>query len=322
MTELKKTFRERAFSLVVGFSLFLAATGVFIGHTIKPAYSQLAGAQTWLGTAGGTANAITLTIHNVAALSDLIGVSFRFLPASTNSGPTTITVNLDNSSTLGPVTVQRPTSNLGLQGLSGNDFIGAQIAEVVYDGTVFEIKHAIDMTPIGHSVEFRGTTAPAGTLVEDGSCYSQTTYAALFSVVGTTYNAGAPVACTGAQFAVPDSRGSLFAALDTQGANGAANRLTSGGSGCTATSVAFRCGAQNNTLITANLPPYTPSGTVASTSGGFYSSGNVGASSGSFNFSAGLVTPAFSFTGNAQGGTSTPFTNVPPVLGGIRAIKY
>jgi microcystin-dependent protein len=322
MTKFKETFAEKTFSLLVGISLLLAAVGIFIGQTMQPARSQLAGAQTWLGTAGGTANAITLSIHNVVALSDLIGVPFRFLPSTTNTGPTTITINLDSSSTLGPITVDRPTSNIGLQGLSGNEFISGQIAEVAYDGTLFEIKHPIDMTPIGHSVEFRGGSAPAGTLVEDGSCYSQTTYAALFSVIGTTYNAGAPVGCTGGNFAVPYSNGTVFNASDTQGSH-TASRITTA-SCATPGTVGTLCGGQTHTLITAELPVHTPSGTVSSSASAEGNNGAVcGVGTGATIGLCGQVgnTITSSFAGNSIGsGAAHAILNT--TLIGVRAIKY
>ena len=43
---------------------------------------------------------------------------------------------------------------------------------------------------VGAVVAFAGSTSPAGWLLCDGSAVSRTTYAALFSVIGTTYGAG------------------------------------------------------------------------------------------------------------------------------------
>lgn len=44
--------------------------------------------------------------------------------------------------------------------------------------------------PIGTIILHAATTAPAGTLVCDGSAISRTTYADLFAAIGTTYGAG------------------------------------------------------------------------------------------------------------------------------------
>ncbi len=69
--------------------------------------------------------------------------------------------------------------------------------------------------------------------------------------------------------------------------------------------------AQTTTLVTANLPAYTPSGNVTIVSGS-----NVATSTGVLNTNGGtvfavvntVVNITASFAGNAQGGTSTPIT--------------
>lgn len=83
-------------------------------------------------------------------------------------------------------------------------------------------------------------------------------------------------------------------------------------------------GVQSRTLSTANLPPYTPSGTI--TNGaislsqpdairGDTGGGGIGGG-GNFGHSYGLSASqgASTFTGNAQGGTSTAFGIVPPTI--------
>lgn len=49
---------------------------------------------------------------------------------------------------------------------------------------------ALGTVPIGGIIAFGGTTPPAGYLLCNGAAISRTTYAALFSVIGTTYGAG------------------------------------------------------------------------------------------------------------------------------------
>ncbi len=49
---------------------------------------------------------------------------------------------------------------------------------------------ALTSTPTGMLADFAGTVAPSGWLVCDGSAISQTTYAPLYSVIGTTWNTG------------------------------------------------------------------------------------------------------------------------------------
>jgi microcystin-dependent protein len=312
--------------VALAIAVLVAVALIVYGFVPPPrhARAQFADQGTWAGTAGGTANAVVLTLQNVSSLNDIVGVEISFNPSANNTGPVTIAItNVLGTTTA--ATLYRPSS-IGLTGLSLNELWVGETTSVKYNGSVFVLTSNVDMTGIGDAVELRGSTARRGTLIEDGSCYSQTTYAALFSVIGTTYNAGAPVACSGGQFAVPDSRGSFFAALDSQGANGAASRLTGAGSGCTATTVGTRCGAQNQTLTTAQLPVFTPSGSVSLTNTGAVngsSAGPVGVGTGATIGMCCAVPIGFTaaFTGNPIGGGSAhPILN--PVLLGMRAIKY
>jgi len=296
----------------VMFLLVTIATAYFYIPPPQPARSQFVDQSTYGGTSGGTGNAPTITIANYSNHTQ--GVVLRFMPGAANTASASININ-----GLGPVIILRPSS-IGNVALSGDELRVGELTCVTYNGAAYQLSCNVDMTPIGRTVEYRGSSLPRGTLIEDGSCVSRTTFAPLFSVIGTTYGA-----CDGSTtFGVPDSRGSMFAALDNQGANGSANRITSGGSGCSATSVVF-CGLQNVTLNTPNLPPYTPAGGVS------ISQINVLGLNVSGGGTAVLVPPATggslyinsaTFSGTPQTGTSTPASVLNPVLLGRRAIKY
>jgi microcystin-dependent protein len=226
----------------------IAASIIWSAIPPTPVRAQLDASQTWVGASnvGGTANAITLTVPNVHAMSDLVGVPVRFVPASNNAaGGTTINVN-----SIATVTVKRVTAS-GLIALGGGDFIASSQAEVIYDGTEYvQQVPSGGLIPPGVEMTFMGTTAALGYIIEDGSCVSQTTYAALYAYLGTTWGGS----CGGGTFPVPDMRGRVSAGYDSQGSQGAANRLTNAGSGCAATGVGVGCGAQNQTIAQANLP--------------------------------------------------------------------
>ena len=64
--------------------------------------------------------------------------------------------------------------------------------------------------PTGTVSAFAGSTAPTGYVLCDGSEYSETTKAALFAVISTTYNTGGE---TANHFRVPDLRGRVVAGL-------------------------------------------------------------------------------------------------------------
>jgi microcystin-dependent protein len=275
---------------------------------------------TWGGTGGGTANAQTIAINNVLSLNDVLGVPLRYVPAADNTGPATIAIN-----GLTATAVRRP-SNIGLVALSGGELQAGVTMTVMYNGATIEIQGPVDMTPIGKSVEFRQSVTPRGTLIEDGSCVSRTTYAPLFSAIGTNYGA-----CDGTTtFGLPFSNGRSFVALDNQGA-ATANVVTSAGSGCTATAVGV-CGSQNATLTLTQLPTgITSSGAVVN-AGGL----NLPAVSGSIltvtvNSGSSTVVPASpntwvnaslsaSVTSNNTSGAAHPILN--PISLGRRAIKY
>lgn len=122
--------------------------------------------------------------------------------------------------------------------------------------------------------------------------------------------------------ALPDWRGRALAALDDMG-NSAAGRLTASYFGTAATVLgAASTPTESKTLVTANLPPYTPSGTVASAStftdfirglGG--SAPSTGGPRSIVDF--GAAQQVFSngtLAGVAQGGLSTPFSIVQPTM--------
>ena len=128
--------------------------------------------------------------------------------------------------------------------------------------------------------------------------------------------------------ALPDCRGRVVAGLDDLG-NSAAGVLTSTYFGATTTTLgAISTTTDHTTLVTTNLPPYTPAGNVNTsiTEGGSYPQlngilspgSNVGVGGSNTGGQAislhGLLSANSSFTGTAQGGTSTPFANVPPTI--------
>jgi hypothetical protein len=144
---------------------------------------------------------------------------------------------------------------------------------------------------------------------------------------------------------LPDGRGRVLAALDDMGA-AAAGRLTASFFGTAATVLGAAGGVESKTLITANLPAYTPTGslstdgahthfTINSDSGEAVNNALTGSESVSTRSADGsfasywlvgsVTTPTLgptssngshthTFTGTAQGGTSTAFATVPPML--------
>jgi microcystin-dependent protein len=275
------------------------------------------------GSVTGSTTSYAITIPNLSA--NPTGVVLRFIPNITSVGPTQI-----NVSGIGLVNVLRPSS-IGLVAFSGGEFQVGEPTSVMFNGTAYVLTSNVDMTRIGDTVQFRGSAAPRGTLIEDGSCVSQTTFAALFSVIGTSYGS-----CSAGLFALPDSRGTAFVALDGQGANGLAGRITT--ASCATPNAVGLCGHETATLTLAQLPTgITSAGTasVASTINDIVQSigglpvVSVNQSSvtayqllanGGGSTSGVASTGSASVTSNNTSGAAHPVLN--PSSFGRRAIKY
>lgn len=206
-----------------------------------PARAQFVQQNTFGGTSTNSGNAYSIAVPNWT--TTLVDVPLQFIPNADNTGPVTI-----NVSGVGAVNVYRPSS-IGLVALSGHEFKTGVLTTINYDGTQYEIQGPLDMRPIGDTIQYRGSSVPPGYLIEDGSCVSQTTYAALFSVISSTYGS-----CSAGLFALPDSRGTAFMALDGQGVNGSAGRITTATCSTPNTVNGAVCGGQTQTLTQAQLP--------------------------------------------------------------------
>ena len=103
--------------------------------------------------------------------------------------------------------------------------------------------------PAGVVVDFAGIIPPGGFLLCFGQAVSRTTYAALFSAIGTTYGNGDG----SSTFNLPDIRGRVIAGLDNMGGV-AAGRMTVQISGSTLGAVA---GEEQHVLVVGEMPSHT-----------------------------------------------------------------
>lgn len=166
--------------------------------------------------------------------------------------------------------------------------------------------------PPGAVIPYAGTSAPAGWLFVNGGAVSRTTYARLFTAIGTLYGVGDG----STTFNIPDLNGRIIIGRDGVG------RVTAGGGNWDASVVASTGGLQNHTMTSGELVSHTHtfSGTaqtwnlnsqVKSTS----IVGGIAFGGGSFNFSDTTpnvtVTPAGTISSTGSG---TPFTIMPPSI--------
>ena len=101
---------------------------------------------------------------------------------------------------------------------------------------------ADDGLPVGTVIPYAGAVEPTGWIFARGQTLNASTapqYAKLFSAIGTTYGGSGITS-----FIVPDLRGRVVAGRDNMGGV-AANRLTSGVSGITGTTLGAAGGDQN-----------------------------------------------------------------------------
>ena len=209
----------------------------------------------------------------------------------------------------------------------GADIITAGVDGGTVDGDLTvtgdqTVTGAVSVLPVGVMFPYGGSSAPTKYLLCDGNAVNRTTYAALFAVIGTAYGSGDG----STTFNVPDLRGRVPAGRDNMGGV-AATRLTSTTMTPDGDTLGAVGGGQSSTLITANLPPYTPAGTNSGGSSNFQytqSSANWGAGSsntitnllnsgGSVVMTTNFTQPTFSGT-PAAGQISTPFSNVQPSI--------
>ena len=182
--------------------------------------------------------------------------------------------------------------------------------------------------PLAAGLDYWADTTPGGAYAfPKGQAVSRTVYAKLFSLVGTKFGSGDG----STTFNLPDKteRVSVMKAET-------ASRLTPTYFGGDSTQIGATGGGDNVALVTNNLPPYTPSGTItngvislSSLGGGsntqfygrFSTSGALGIEGGGYlhGLANDLITPQFSqaastFTGTAQGGTSAPLRTIQPTI--------
>lgn len=101
------------------------------------------------------------------------------------------------------------------------------------------------MFPVGTVLPFGGAIVPASWLLCDGSAVSRTTYASLFSLIGTTYGSGDG----STTFNVPDLRSRTVLGAGS-------------GSGLTPRALGATGGEEEHTLSQSELPAHVHSGSV------------------------------------------------------------
>ena len=238
-------------------------------------------------TTGISVAYIVASNQNFVNLSDFAGQVIAFTPHVTNgAGPVTMTVD--------------SWANLPLRTSPGKELPAGTIIQgtpyvAVYnntDGSLYLQNFygaSPYLIPLGCMIDYVGSAAPNSSFaLPYGQALSRTTYATLFSLVGTTYGAGDGTAT----FNIPDCRGRVVAGADAMG-GAAASRLTTGFFGSTATAGAVG-GGESQILTASQIPTInfsgSASGNLSGATTGNVDQGITGTSTGGGGFPLNAVT--------------------------------
>lgn len=280
------------------------------------------------GAGAGAAGTIAATSQNSLIYYDTTAGDIAVTLPTLATALAGWTVGLIKTSTdANGVMVSPPSGNILTQwGAVATVRVGAvcSSARFIWTGTSWICSK--DGPLIGSTVNFDGPNLPAGYLTLNGSTFSGTTFAELAAALGGT--------------TLRDKRGRTEFGVDTGQVN--MSSAAAGWNGSTSLG-SVHGGGGSAALVTGNLPALTPSGSVG-VNLQFSGSGNVnwflqtaagGASMGSSGSVAyggtargGSITDpnscviiSGSFSGNAMGGTSAPFSIVPPGIASQKIIR-
>jgi len=267
-----------------------------------------------LVTTGTAQNYAVSSNQGFDTLTDFHNKTIFFTPHLTNTGsPVTLTVdgfaNLPLRSAPG-IEIPAGTISKGTPyGAIYNNTDGALYLQGFYGQPL--------AVPLLGGMDHWDTITPNSSFIFPvGQLLNRTTYAYAFSKWGTFFSAGDGSTTFGA----PDKRSKVSAAADNMGGTSA---------GVTPFAFLASAGAAAETLTTPNLPPYTPGGSVtngaiSATAGGLPAEGLPGTSFSVQTGGAGIgysnanglvfTQGASAFNGSAQGGTSTPFSILQPMI--------
>lgn len=200
-----------------------------------------------------------------------------------------------------------------------NEFNGNIESANIKDGTIVvaDLSAAVQgsFVPTGSVIQFAGAAAPTGYLLCDGSAVNRTTYATLFTAIGTTYGAGD----NATTFNVPDFRGRTTIGAGT-------------GSGINPKVLGTNYGVETSTLTTNELPAHSHTVTITDPSHSHQITlSNTGGSSDTINANRGGAGAVNINSGNnntgetavtASSGTGAGFSNLPPSVAINFIIKY
>lgn len=275
---------------------------------------------------GGTSTAYTVSSYSIFdSLAHMNGQMIAFTPhaTSTNTIGNDVTLNVDG---LGAKPI-RPAPSVALP--SGSLILGTPYVATYNnsDGVWYLQGGAANAysIPLAGGMDYWASTAPNSAFAfPTGQAISRTTYAALFSLIGTTYGTGDG----STTFNIPDKTGRVSAMKEAS-----STRLTTAGSGIDGATIGAANGlTQTVTMAQANMPNVTlaVTGSLSVTSassavvqGTLGNTGFAGGGNAAQFFNPGATSGAITSTGSLASGvtasingntTQTAMNNVQPTI--------
>jgi microcystin-dependent protein len=259
---------------------------------------------------GGTSTAYTLSSYQgFDTLAHMDKQIIAFTPHVTNGDTVTLTTDTLGTKPLRPAP--------GVELISGTMVQGTPYTALYSNTDGAWYLHAFYSSP--YNVPFLGgldywdTVTPNSSFIFPmGQAISRSIYSRAFARWGTTYGPGDG----STTFNVPPKAGRVSVMKEA-----VATLLTSTYFGGNSTVIGAVGGGESSTIVTPNLPPYTPTGTNSGGTnnipttpiGVSTTSNNVPVWQASAYGSAAILTEP-TFTGAAQGGTSTPLRTTQPTI--------
>ena len=172
----------------------------------------------------------------------------------------------------------------------------------IVDGTIVlaDLASALQelLVPSGSVTAYGGTSAPTGWLLCYGQAISRSTYAGLFTAIGTTYGVGDG----STTFNLPDLRGRVIAGQDDMGGSSANRLIESAYHSVAGGTLGSAGGSELHKLVTGEIPSHSHSVTIQ------------GGGSTTTTISAGAGTSGSGSYGTSSTGGSGFHNNVQPTL--------
>ena len=163
--------------------------------------------------------------------------------------------------------------------------------------------------PAGMMFPYAGTSVPTGYLFCHGQAISRTTYADLFTAIGTTYGTGDG----SSTFNLPDLRGRVIAGQDDMGGS-SANRLTNQSGGLDGDTLGATGGSETHDLQLTEIPSHNH-GAGTLTTGLSISVTTNGTTAAHRPQESSQITTTQDVSGNtASAGGGNPHNNVQPTI--------